>query len=95
MNGLAALGGLGVVLMGLLTVAFGLVIAGLGQTFEALKEIALNTRATAMATNQQFTPSRVGYGAMGVISSMMSVVSTFIVIGGLISTLVSLATMVR
>jgi len=37
MNGLAALGGLGILVSGLFSLATGLVLVGLGQAFDALK----------------------------------------------------------
>lgn len=93
MGGLAAMGGLGISFLGALIVALGFIVAGLGQVFEALKEISLNTRAMAAATNPQHVSSRQTYGALGFITSMLTLLSAVIVLSGALAVALGFAAM--
>jgi hypothetical protein len=92
MNGLAALGGFGVLVSGLFGLASGLVVIGLGQAFDALKEIALNTRAMAVGGGSHGA-SRSTYGGLGFITALMTILGSLVVLGGLLTTLVGMGAM--
>lgn len=64
-----------------IVIALGLVLVGLGQVFEALKEIALNTRAMAYGANPAAAP-RTAYAGLGFIALAMIITGgAFVVLG--------------
>lgn len=93
MNGLAALGGFGILVSGLFALATGLVLVGLGQAFDALKEIALNTRAMALGPNHPAAASRSTYGGLGFITALMTITGALVAAGGVLTTMVGMAAM--
>lgn len=95
MGGLAGLGSFGIVVIGVMVVMNGVVIAGLGQVFEALREIAVNTRASAQTVNPQFVPSQQTYGALGFITMVLSLISAFVVLSGALMAILGVVAMMR
>jgi hypothetical protein len=66
----------------LYTTIAGLMTIGMGQVFEALREIALNTRETARKKGS-VAASESGYVGLKTIAGIYTLVGTLIIIGGL------------
>lgn len=77
------------IVFALALVATGLVVVGLGQVFEAVREIALNTRAMAYGANPAAAP-REGYAGLAFIATAMLVAGALLGAVGLVGFFVAI-----
>lgn len=72
-------------LLVLYTTLAGLVIIGMGQVFEALREIALNTREAARK-RAGFIPSENSYMGLKTIAGIYNLLGVLVILGGIVIT---------
>lgn len=77
--------GIVVFFMAAAAVVVGLVIVGLGQVFEALQEIALNTRVMAHGREASASPAKSTYAGLGFIAFAMGVLGAISMVAGVLT----------